>query len=328
MFEYEMNIAVQAVRDAIKLSEHVAAGLDQHASLVKTDFSPVTVADYGVQAIVHRALNQAFPRDPIVAEEDNGDLEKPENAGLLERLLGALHAASGSWSKTEMLEHIGRGGYAGGRIGRFWTLDPIDGTKGFIRGDQYAVALALIENGRPVLGLLGCPRLNLPVGDSTATMQRGWICRADGQQAVAESMDGKLTRPLRTSIIQNPGDIRMCESVEAGHSAHGQSALIARELGVVNEPVRMDSQVKYAAVAAGMADVYLRLPTRREYQEKIWDHAAGALLLETSGGRISDVAGNPLDFGLGRTLAKNRGIIAAAPGIYDTVAGAVKKCSA
>lgn len=58
-----------------------------------------------------------------------------------------------------MLTSIDRGNYTGGRTGRFWTLDPIDGTKGFLRGDQYAVCLALIDNGQVQVGVLGCPNL-------------------------------------------------------------------------------------------------------------------------------------------------------------------------
>ena len=51
------------------------------------------------------------------------------------------------------------------RLGRYWTLDPIDGTKGFLRGDQYAVALGLIDDGEVILGVLGCP--NLPNSDGS-----------------------------------------------------------------------------------------------------------------------------------------------------------------
>jgi 3'(2'), 5'-bisphosphate nucleotidase len=71
----------------------------------------------------------------------------------------------------------------------------------------------------------------------------------------------------------------------------------------------MDSQAKYAAVARGEADIYLRLPTRSDYREKIWDHAAGALIVSEAGGVVSDVSGRPLEFTHGRELAANRGVI-------------------
>jgi 3'(2'), 5'-bisphosphate nucleotidase len=81
----------------------------------------------------------------------------------------------------------------------------------------------------------------------------------------------------------------------------------------------MDSQCKYAAVARGEADIYLRLPTRKDYQEKIWDHAAGWLVVTEAGGRVTDVGGKPLDFTKGRTLRDNRGVVATNGPLHDRV---------
>lgn len=323
-YEHELSIAIQAVREAAQLAEQVSVSLDEHTSLVKTDLSPVTIADYGVQAIIHRHLAKKFPKDPIVSEEDPDDLDRPENTILMVRLLELLNGVDNRWQKQDVMDHIGRGRYDGGPDGRFWTLDPIDGTKGFIRGDQYAIALALIEHGKPVLGILGCPRLNLPVNAGSDEIQRGWICWAVGQHAYAESLTGGLKRKLETSGIAASADAVMCESFESGHSAHDKSSLIAGELKVHRAPVRMDSQAKYAAVAAGLADVYLRLPTKSDYREKIWDHAAGAFIVQAAGGLAGDVTGAPLDFSQGRTLKNNRGIIATAAGIFPDVTRAVK----
>jgi 3'(2'), 5'-bisphosphate nucleotidase len=74
----------------------------------------------------------------------------------------------------------------------------------------------------------------------------------------------------------------------------------------------MDSQAKYAVLAAGAGDLLLRLLSARHpnYREKIWDQAAGALIVEEAGGRVSDLEGQPLDFTAGRTLARNRGLLA------------------
>ena len=102
----------------------------------------------------------------------------------------------------------------------------------------------------------------------------------------------------------------MCESVESGHTKQDAAAEVVAKLGVTAEPVRMDSQCKYAAVAMGLAEVYLRLPTRPGYVERIWDHAAGVVVLEEAGGAVTDVEGRPLDFSRGRGLSENRGVIA------------------
>ena len=102
-----------------------------------------------------------------------------------------------------------------------------------------------------------------------------------------------------------------CESVEAGHSNHGDQADIAAKLGITNPSVRMDSQAKYASIARGAGDIYLRLPVKATYQEKIWDHAAGDIIVREAGGQVTDVNGNRLDFTAGRTLANNKGVVAA-----------------
>ena len=106
-----------------------------------------------------------------------------------------------------------------------------------------------------------------------------------------------------------PSDWRACESVEAGHSRHDVAAELAQTLGVGGS-VRVDSQVKYALVARGDAELYLRIPRDDIYVEKIWDHAAGSLIVTESGGTVTDVNGKPLDFGIGRLLEKNRGVVA------------------
>ena len=131
------------------------------------------------------------------------------------------------------------------------------------------------------------------------------------------------TRTIRVSNITTSAAARFCESVESGHSDQDQSAQIAAELGITAEPVRVDSQAKYAIVAQGEAEIYLRLPTRKDYQEKIWDHAAGLIVVEEAGGRITDVRGNDLDFGHGRTLVKNSGVIGTNGPIHDAVLAAV-----
>ncbi|MFG0252299.1 MAG: inositol monophosphatase family protein, partial [Phycisphaerales bacterium JB038] len=111
---------------------------------------------------------------------------------------------------------------------------------------------------------------------------------------------------------------------ESGHSSHSDSAKIAEMLGVQAEPFRIDSQCKYAAVSRADASIYLRLPTRKGYEEKIWDHAAGSLVITEAGGRVSDVRGNPLDFGQGKTLKANAGVVATSAAIHDQVVAAVK----
>ena len=116
----------------------------------------------------------------------------------------------------------------------------------------------------------------------------------------------------------------LCESVESGHSSHDQSAQVADLLGIQTEPVRLDSQAKYASVAAGQTDLYLRLPTRADYREKIWDHAGGALIVEEAGGQVSDIHGNPLDWTRGFELNRNRGVVVSNRRLHAAALDALK----
>lgn len=286
--------------------------------VLKHDRSPVTVADFGAQAVINHVLGLAFPHIPVVGEEHSEVLRR--DAALLRQVVKAVAHTPERLGEDEVLAAIDRGGFAGGDGERFWTVDPIDGTKGFLRREQYAVAIALIDGGEVVLGVLVCPSLPLTLGQPTSagcvlTAVRGggaWMRRLGGgapvRVRVAAESDG------RRAVV--------CESVEAEHSSHSESARIVSRLGVSTAPLRMDSQCKYALLARGDASIYLRLPTRVDYREKIWDHAAGALLVEEAGGRVTDVAGNPLDFSRGRTLAANRGVIGTNGLLHDAVLAA------
>ena len=310
--------AIEAVSRAAALCRAVQTSLGGADAVAKQDRSPVTVADYGAQAVVSLALAEAGLDDPIAGEEDTAELARPERAPLREKVVREVARILPGTSEHEVLRAIGRGGHAGGGGGRFWVLDPIDGTKGFLRREQYAVALALIERGRVVLGVLGCP--NLPLDPARPDGPRGCLFVAvAGSGCRMLALESGQEREIRVDRVRDPGLARLCESVESGHSSHGDSAEIARVLGIGQPPVRMDSQCKYAAVARGDASIYLRLPTRAGYEEKIWDHAAGVIVVAEAGGRVSDLAGGPLDFGCGRTLRRNRGVVVTNGALHDRV---------
>ena len=321
MYEQEYDVAVEAVRKASALCRRVREDFEREEALTKADRSPVTVADFGSQAVVLDALARAFPDDPVVAEEDATALRGEEHAAIRRRVVESVIAEAPHLDEHAVPAAIDRGRHEGG-MGRFWTLDPIDGTKGFIRGDQYAVALALIEDGRVVLGVLGCPNLPLDASDPSSAV--GCLFAAiRGRGTRASALIGDEWSPVAVAAVTEPSAAVLCESMESGHTAHGASARIAETLGVQADPVRMDSQCKYAAVARGEASIYLRLPTRADYQEKIWDHAAGAMVIEEAGGRVTDLSARPLDFSQGRTLSRNRGIVATNGPLHPAVLAAL-----
>src|SRR5215475_898148 len=152
----DLATAVAAVRAAARACRAVQDRLVRPEALEKGDKSPVTVADFASQAIICAELEGALPDDAVVGEEDADALR--HEAPLLAAVVERVAEQRGSASAERVLAWIDRG-TAAANSERFWTLDPIDGTKGFLRREQYAIALALVRNGRVELGVLGCPEL-------------------------------------------------------------------------------------------------------------------------------------------------------------------------
>ncbi len=340
LYQRELAVAIRAVREAARLCRAVGAEISSDV-LAKKDKSPVTVADYGSQALICEVLAEAFPNDPVIAEEDSTELRLPENSAILDRVIrhvGSVRKrASGETAlpgSDQVCAWIDRGRTTDYQD-RFWTLDPIDGTKGFLRAEQYAVALALIVRGEVVVAALACPHLSTAAGrrhgadEADGEKPRGVIFSAvKGEGAFALPAEAVLGNEavgsrLAVNASDDPSEARFCESVESGHSAHGDSAEVAARLGITAAPLRMDSQAKYAVVARGEAEIYLRLPTRADYREKIWDHAAGALIVTEAGGLVSDIHGRPLEFHHGRELVANRGVIVSNGLLYTGVIQAI-----
>jgi 3'(2'), 5'-bisphosphate nucleotidase len=320
--QQELQFAIEAVAQAARLAIDVQNQLAPQDALAKPDRSPVTVADYGVQALISYALRSAYPNDPLMGEESSAAFHSNEAQPIVQKVIERVTAIEPKIHHNEVVLLIDRASHRGGSKARFWTLDPIDGTKGFLRRQQYAIALALIEDGQVVAGVLGCP--NLPA--SNGALNPGCILAASkGAGAQIMSLDIDSPNAIHTRKIESATEAIVCESVETTHSDHSSSAQVSKRLGISSEPVRIDSQCKYAVVARGDADIYLRLPTRPGYQECIWDHAAGAIIVTEAGGRVTDVRGKPFDFSQGSTLCNNTGVIATSGAIHDQVVGAVRQ---
>jgi 3'(2'), 5'-bisphosphate nucleotidase len=320
--QLELKTALQAVRQAAIACRSVQSGITPE-SLAKKDNSPVTVADYASQAMICRALLGAFPNDPVIGEEGAAELRAASGAAFLDQVVAETGVAGVRATGMEICDWIDHGS-ASQYSPRFWTLDPIDGTKGFLRREQYAIALALIVNGRIELGVLGCP--NLPMtGCPAAAGTLAWAVRGQGAWMVPMDAADSEPRMIRVSDKSSASDMAFCESVESGHSSHDWSGLISQDLGIHREAVRMDSQCKYVAVARGDAELYLRLPTKKGYQERIWDHAAGVLIVCESGGRVTDAHGSALDWTQGASLAANEGIVASHGPFHAEVVAAVQR---
>lgn len=319
---------VQFAMDAVRLASHVAREVERELvdhTMTKKDKSPVTVADFAAQALVGFLLERTFPNDPLVAEENSTHLREPgaeTNLKNVVRFVGRHLAYSTEETVCAWIDH---GAQQPAR--RFWTLDPIDGTKGFLRGDQYAVALALIVDGEVQVGVLGCPNLSdgyRPDPDGPGSLVVA--VRGEGTWTTPLGTAGSTVR-LHVSAVTESAEARLMRSVDAGHTNTGRVAQLVQVLGVKASPVLMDSQAKYSVMAAGHGDLLFRLLTKAQpdYREKIWDHAAGSLVIEEAGGRVTDLLGNNLDFTQGRTLANNVGIMASNGHLHEAALDALSR---
>ncbi|MBP8128120.1 MAG: 3'(2'),5'-bisphosphate nucleotidase [Candidatus Hydrogenedentes bacterium] len=303
----ETAFALASVRTAARLTARIRAGMPP-AHLTKTDMSPVTVADFAVQAYVARGLAETFPDDALVGEEGSAVLESDSGATMRSLVAAFLKEEAADTTEERVCAWIDRG--AGQATGRFWTLDPVDGTKGYLRGGQYAIALALIEDGVVQLGALGCPGLDTqcrPAQESGAVLVAR---RGHGAWISPLSAGSNDFTPLRVSDCADPRQARILRSYESSHTNEGQIDAIAAHLGAAAPPVLMDSQAKYAVLAAGGGEIMLRLlsPKQPDYRERIWDQAAGSIVVEEAGGRVTDLCGEAFDFRAGRLLEHNTGV--------------------
>lgn len=179
-YSYELDTALKAVHLAGLLTKSHLLSYQSKQSKVseetKADASEVTTADFAAQAVLISIIHHVFPEDEFIAEE-SGDMLRKDTA-LLERVWALVSSAKNLLSeaiskdiegflprnKEDMIEVIElgqQGGRDAARTARTWILDPIDGTKTYIRAQQYAVCLCLIEDGEQKVGILGCPNLNV-----------------------------------------------------------------------------------------------------------------------------------------------------------------------
>ncbi|HTX52317.1 MAG TPA: 3'(2'),5'-bisphosphate nucleotidase [Candidatus Baltobacteraceae bacterium] len=321
--EETLRVGMDAVHRACRICQVVRASLNEGGVAAKQGKEPVTIADFASQAAIVFALQDAFPAARIMAEETAEKLRTPEGARLRDEVVRHVRGLRPNAGAAQILNAIDSGQDVGGAHGRFWTLDPIDGTKGFLRGDQYVVALALIDDGEVLMGILGCPSLPFRQGERDAGGSLFVAVRGGGAHAYA--LDGTAHVPVQSSEVNLPQRATLCESVEAAHVSHGDAARVSAMIGLRRPSLRMDSQAKYAAVSRGDADIYLRLPSSPGKLERVWDHAAGTIILQESGGEVTDGRGERLDFSAGRRLARNVGVVATNGRLHPKVIAATRE---
>ena len=221
---------------------------------VKSDDSPVTEADEAAEAIILPALAALLPGVPIVSEESG------------------INGQSLDFTRE-----------------RFWAVDPLDGTKEFIkRTGEFSVNIGLIDGGRPALGVIYAPvtkMLYAAAGPGTAFRQR------DGGQR--ESIAARV--PPADGMV-----------VLASRSHDNDQALRDRLAALsVGERRKMGSSLKFCMIAEADADIYLRYGPTSE-----WDTAAGQAILEAAGGSVTKLDGSPMIYGKAHEGYRNPSFVA------------------
>lgn len=325
-YQREKQIAIEAVTRAARLCLSVQADMVKVDSLEKGDKSPVTIADFGAQALVCQHVTANFSDDPIVGEEDSSALQKMENRDKLTQVTRYVQQFHPQATPENVCTWIDAGN--GSVAERFWTLDPIDGTKGFLRNEQYAIALALIEDEEVMVAALACPALPFDRDDPRSPTGVVFVA-VRGQGAAMAPLGSDNFVPIHVAAPTDTSHLRFVESVEAAHGDHSLQQSIAKAAGITAPSLRMDSQTKYGAVARGEAALYLRLPSPKypNYREKIWDHAAGSLIVEEAGGRVTDMHGQLLDFASDYKMNNNRGVVVSNGAIHQAVLEALRQAA-
>jgi len=311
--------ALEAVRAAARVCRAIAAG--RIDAITKSDDSPVTIADFAAQAVVVHRLAPVVPNLVVVGEESSAALQ--EDDALARAVVEAARIGWPAADRNAVIDAIERG-HARPSSGPYWALDPIDGTKGFLRRGQYAVCLARIDRDTPTLGVLGCPNLGIADNASPAVVDPvGSIFLATGDTLVQTSVDPDRLHARRSVAAPLGDELVVTHSVESGHTRIDRVTAVLERIGRPFRSLPCDSQAKYALVARGQAHAYLRIPTSPERVEAVWDHAAGAAIAAAAGMRVTDLRGDPFDFSSPAGLAKNFGILVAHPEIHDELVATI-----
>lgn len=315
--------AVGAVVPALPVARLLGDTLAAVPAIEKEDGSPVTAADYVLQAIVVAGLRATAPdaRVPLIGEEHADALVAARRPDAERIVVDAIRSVLGWRSRADALRAIDGDDPRPGEAR--WTIDPIDGTRGFLLGAQCSVCLALLDGAHVSVGVLGCPRMG-PTGDLSVHAAGPGVlyAAARGEGAFELDASGGLMRRLRVSAWTG-GAVRWARSMN--RSASPMPSRLEPRLAAIAalEESRMDSQCKYALVARGDADLVVRLPRAHRHAESVWDHASGTLIAAEAGATVRDALGAELDFSHGAALESNAGISCAVPGLDPRLAEAV-----
>lgn len=340
-YQRELQVLYGAIQTSSRLSRQI---LSQPSKGVvqKEDYSPVTIADFAIQALLACTVKAAFPEDVIVGEENASQLRN--DLYLLEHVYEILRWVAGDGkddqasyrkamlpegvtvpdSRERMCDLIDEcGSSTPNSKGRCWVFDPIDGTKTYVRGELYAVNTALLVDGKQKLGMVGCPNLSIdakaPVRNADVDPNGCVVYAVKGQGAYLRAMDGKPDEIFDAKWLppHSPtlklSDVRFVTCASMADSAlTNVNESLAKNLNVDYPNCDLLPWVlRWTSLALGLGNITVWVYKNKERRGKVWDHAGAMLLFEETGGIVTDVHGKAIDFTAGRLMERNFGFVAA-----------------
>ncbi|MFX1308240.1 MAG: inositol monophosphatase family protein [Promethearchaeota archaeon] len=285
-FKKELKLAIELVQKAKNITEWFRKkGIK---SFLKSDHTPVTLADYASQIYIVSQLKDKFSNDEIIAEEENIDFIDLKAENLIKQCFKELKLEKLN-AITENIEFRGKSSE------RQWTVDPIDGTIGYQKGLSYAIGVGFMLKSIPKVCAIAVPNYN---EESVA------IFAAEESQGAQVSYNNQDFIPIAVSQIKEIRDIRLC------HSLHYDQPWVlnfAKKIGIKNF-IQIDSMAKFCMVAEGTADLYIKpLDAAHSFT---WDFMPGDLIVREAGGEITDLNGEPLIFKQEKCVWTAPGIVA------------------
>lgn len=326
-YDRELDIASKAVQLCADLTKQLQRQLKEESAVKKSDYSPVTIGDFAVQALLTSAIRQAFPGDTFLAEESADELRQngrllDEVWQLVELYRSSFNAANPALrppeSNAELMDLIDMGGRNDKTDeGRKWVFDPIDGTATFMRGQQYAINCAFLVDGREQIGIIGCPNLS-----PTAVTTHEDATDPDGLGLMIYAVRGQGTWQRR---MQPSSDLLPATQIPRHGDTTSMDRLIWSDCSTYTSTIQhlhqqvaaklntswpgvdlYSSIVKYAALGLGHCSVCIRIFNYASWRSNMWDHAGGVLIFEEAGGKVTDLEGKSIDFSRGRKMVSAR----------------------
>ena len=235
-YKIELNLAAELVKTATDITEWFR--VKGFESFQKEDESPVTLADYASQLFIVKKLREKFPNDQIIAEESYNSHIDINVQKIIKKCYSSL--------ELDLVEDFERNlNYRGPYSPRQWTVDPIDGTKGFQKNLTYAIGIGFMINSELIAAAIGVPNYN----------EKGRaLFIAEKNQGARVSYGEEDFTPIRVTDNKNIKKAKMC------HSLHYDEPWVIKfaHLAEINKFIQKDSMAKFCMVADGTADLYIK----------------------------------------------------------------------